>query len=1341
MKKFLLLIAFTICNEFFVFGFFNQPKYKLYSKDDGLNNNTVTAIFQDKEGYLWLGTDIGLTRSDGVNFRHYPFSEAGGSFVTKIYQLKDSLLWCWSNSFIAPVCFDTYHGKEIPVTGEKPEYLQTLKDFAILDGEMYALSGTELVHLAITYNDSAIEIHAETVPFSLPVKRVFSDRNSLYILHKGEIVIYTPASGKKEIIPTASLGISNSNLIGNIKTFDNYLIIYGPSIMPVCLDKSSGKSVTLKTSDPLVDIQKVDDKRFIYATWNSISVLTFEKKDYLTSAHSSLGLFDNMAPYARIFRNSINELYYDNRNQVLWVGITGRGLMKISFRGERIKHIEIPSDIKSINGLSQDINGYIWITTDTKGIFRSTSNQLSSRMHLEQWEGYKEGRYVQYPDNYGNLWFGDSNGNIIKLSPTENKSETFGIGYRKEGKPYPAENINAIYLNTRNKLWIAADNGLFVYDAYSKELIAFMPNTGDTGEITAICQDGGGTMWLGTERGVHKAVQEGEQINLTSGFETGVGVAANKVLDLHVNKFNQLYASYEDKTIHIDPRTGEVIETLMLHRDYSSGHIYCITDDEGGCTWLGTASGVVMVNNETLESYLYELQESFHGVYRLRDGELLWATSNGLVYFFPDDIKNWVTNRELTISDLEVNYRTLGSDTPHSFNGELQFRHNENNLHIYVSDMRFGASSSKIEYRLLPIDNEWKSTYGNCVELKDLKQGKYTLELRNPHITDQEPPITKMDFTIKPLWIFSFWGIAISVTALLALIILSYIFVLLRLRNRKNLSAMENKLLLKIDEHNQREERALLRSRLRHEIVQKLRTPISLIIAPLREIAQNVSLSEDVKLKSNIALLNSVIVQEICTRLEDLFLLEKDEIYKVAPYEISKISNSTVSPLREIFNTSTVKVYFDKDRRSEKILWVDRTRISFLLRSLLVHTLQYLEYSGEMWLDLKEETVNGTHFCIFAIKTRKIAKIQKDRTFSLCKDYDEAINQKLLGWQLLQYIATMHKGDVIFKESVENGLEVSLHLPFLTKEDWKDKDHVQIVEPIIAENEQEALASIIVNESSVDLNMEEDGDDLQQDKIKLLVIEDNPDIRLYMKVMFGKQYNVLFAENGVEGLKIATEEIPNLILTDVMMPVMDGYEVLRIIKENATTCHIPVVLLTALTGEEDIIKGFDLGADDYITKPFNPEILRAKVRQLVKGRGELKQIYSKLLTSTSESLDEIESHKAEEDPLIIKINELVIANIQNPDFNVKELASMLFMSQPTLYRKVKQITGFTIIEVVRTVRLKQAAQLLKTRKYGIQEVAELVGYNDVPTFRKHFVALYGTTPSSFSASSGGEQKN
>lgn len=210
-----------------------------------------------------------------------------------------------------------------------------------------------------------------------------------------------------------------------------------------------------------------------------------------------------------------------------------------------------------------------------------------------------------------------------------------------------------------------------------------------------------------------------------------------------------------------------------------------------------------------------------------------------------------------------------------------------------------------------------------------------------------------------------------------------------------------------------------------------------------------------------------------------------------------------------------------------------------------------------------------------------------------------------------------------------------------------------------------------------------------------------------------------------------------------MMPVMNGFECCRILKEDLKTCHIPIILLTALTDDENIVKGIELGADDYILKPFNPEILRTKVKRLIKSRTELKRIYTKLLMpsiTVNGSQEENTETIIIEDPFITQILNIVNENLQNPEFNVKKLAEMLNMSQPTLYRKVKQLTNFTIIELVRGVRLKRSAELLRSRKYNVQEVAEMVGYNDIPTFRKHFVDFYGTTPSTFKSKEDTEDK-
>lgn len=256
-------------------------------------------------------------------------------------------------------------------------------------------------------------------------------------------------------------------------------------------------------------------------------------------------------------------------------------------------------------------------------------------------------------------------------------------------------------------------------------------------------------------------------------------------------------------------------------------------------------------------------------------------------------------------------------------------------------------------------------------------------------------------------------------------------------------------------------------------------------------------------------------------------------------------------------------------------------------------------------------------------------------------------------------------------------------------------------------------------------------------KYKLLIIEDHKDIGMYLKILFSKEYTVYLAENGKKGIETAYEVSPDLIISDVMMPIMNGFELARTLKEDINTCHIPIILLTALTSDEDVMKGMELGADDYVMKPFNSGILKSKVKRLIKNRIELKKAYTKLLvTSTLDEVKETEEAteetKTSEDPLVAKALGLIADNIQNEDFSVKKLAEMLNMSQPTLYRKIKQLTNFTLIEIIRGVRLKKAAELLKTKNYNVQEVAEAVGYNDVPTFRKHFVDMYGVTPSAFS---------
>ena len=527
---------------------------------------------------------------------------------------------------------------------------------------------------------------------------------------------------------------------------------------------------------------------------------------------------------------------------------------------------------------------------------------------------------------------------------------------------------------------------------------------------------------------------------------------------------------------------------------------------------------------------------------------------------------------------------------------------------------------------------------------------------------------------------------------------------------------------------------AELRGQLQADLLQGLRTPISMLIAPLKEVISTPELIPSAKLKLKLAYRNAQTLQDYFMRLQEAYHLEADQKYQIASYTATRLGNGVIRSSYELLNASNIELHYDKDKQIATEIWVDKRRIHFVLQSILSNVLHIMEYNGDLWFDIFLKSNAAKEYCVFSIKGNS-------KTHS---DYEAADNnsprENFLGWDVIQEINRIHGSEMKIEQLTQDESYIELWIP-MGKEHWITAENVDFINTDeLAEDEFMPELNVSTSEAPIVVETTEELEDLEtipDSKLKLLIIEDNTDIRFYMKIIFSNLYQVFLAENGQEGVEVARRELPNLILTDVMMPVMDGFECLRVLKEDFRTCHIPVIILTALTSDEDIVKGTDLGADDYILKPFNPEVLRAKVKRLMRSRVELKQIYTKLLTSATPS----STHQDEEiidattpkveDPLIEKIVELVKANLQNPEFNVKSLADMLFMSQPTLYRKVKQITGFTIIELVRGVRLKEAAELLKTKQYGIQEVSEMVGYNDVPTFRKHFVSLYGTTPSTF----------
>ncbi len=901
-----------------------------------------------------------------------------------------------------------------------------------------------------------------------------------------------------------------------------------------------------------------------------------------------------------------------------------------------------------------------------------------------------------------------------------------------------------------------------VYNHQTHECIAAQPYTKEFKKITAICEDGDGTMWLGTEKGIHRASRKGKQIKFTGGYEKARNLTPGKVLALYLNNYNQLLISYTDKIIQIDGKEKTISSIMILQKDLPNGHISCMIDDKNGNTWLGSNAGFITLNNKNNASYTYALPESYYDVCRLNDGKLLWANSTGLLYFEPRTLKESSSNCQFHISDIDINYNKveIGEkingqvilDKPAYLIEHLSLDYNNNNLILYLSDLKYGTSPNTVKYRLLPTEEKWNTNYDDHIKLSNIPPGKYVLEIRSSYPLEENKQITRLSINVNRYWAATGWAIAAYILAIIIISLLTWMYFNRKLQKRQVYKAKEVKLKEKLEEETEirkeEEKNHQLRDQIRYMLAQELRTPLSLITAPLKEMITNTAFPESFLQKAKMAYRNSISLQDICNQLLNIHQQESySPKLNVAPYPASVIADTVVRASHELLNVSPINLHYDKDNKINTEIWIDRKKIIFILSNILSNAYRHISYSGSIHFTVNTSTINGKDFCLFTIEDDGKEMIEESSVIFLGSDNYNPPSNRLhpeLGIEIMKTTILAHHGDIQITQEKNKGTRVVLYIP-LGKQHLNNDENVCFIEPetIMEDSDKAMITAEDKRQQEIANSITAKPIDNPETKYKLLVVEDHADIRLYLRVLFSATYNIIMAENGEEGVRMARKEIPDLVITDVMMPVMNGFECCRILKEDLKTCHIPIILLTALTDDENIVKGIELGADDYILKPFNPEILRTKVKRLIKSRTELKRIYTKLLMpsiTVNGSQEENTETIIIEDPFITQILNIVNENLQNPEFNVKKLAEMLNMSQPTLYRKVKQLTNFTIIELVRGVRLKRSAELLRSRKYNVQEVAEMVGYNDIPTFRKHFVDFYGTTPSTFNSKEDTEDK-
>lgn len=1343
-----------------------------------LNNNTVYDIFCSKSGYAWLGTDAGISRYDGFRFRNFPLISSSDSLVYPaswavhtIVEDDDNILYLVL-MYGGMACFDEKKETYIPVKLEGSFVEGEITSVFHGDGKSIYIGTKNGLYTGVA--DRIEEDEMETIRIRLVAEPVVSgrisdicgDKNGLFVcVNESEIWEYSLADNKAEVLQRRETGGEVTFLylrdrylwacssLGSVRCYDRKRKM---QVRVIDDNKNPGQPALSDTK--IKAITAVDENTYYIATWNGLFQLVFDAKDMANAGYTlELVRQGSNLPYPDL-GGKLSDVYWNESQKVLWIATYGNGIMKFDYMHNVYNRISQHFDTDIVD-IEQDMQGYVWLAVRQRGIWRSTTKSLSANTTFEPWTKGVDpaGTYCLYKDRNGFLWLGDESSKVLCVNPSN--GEIVGYSLLPERMKDFSAHVRQFCVDTRDRLWVVTTGGLLLSDskAGTCELVELDADEASVKNVFSIAEDKSGDIWLGTNSGLRRMEFLNGKVKLQGGYEKKAGVDILPVFSIYVNSYNQVFASYPNRILRIDRRDKkdkeEEVSFTVMDR-MNSGYPFCMLDDLNGNTWLGDNSGVVTFRNDRNLFYKYPLAGGCDEGCRLQDGRLLWVNAGGLLFFDPVEIKSNRNQSQLMLSGLEINGEPVGVgervrgrvmlDAAPCWQEKFVFYPENTDITFYFSDLQYNGDLRKIAYRLLP-DEEWNiSSLEAGISYKQLPVGDYVLQVKLMFPDASESKVIEVPVVMKNNWWKTNWAYAGYVFLFLMALLGIYYYLIRKAQERGLVKMRESELREKLNsekmKRSQRLEMENMRDRLLALFVQNLRTPLSLIIAPLKELF-NDQLPSGALSKVHVAYRNSVDMLDACDQLLAIYTEKPlEEKLKVSLCPVDKLVNEIVFSVKELVRINQIDFQCNRKIAKDLKVYADYRRLCFVLHNLLSNAFNHVRFSGTVTLSVTENVVGDVRYCMISVLDSGKSKVREvePSMFDGEKNFLADISAIELGYEMMEKIVRLHHGFMNMESSEGGYNEVRLNIP-IEKRTLEDDPNIVFVEPEKQEEpektqrqQQENTVALLqepVAQENITPVVSEPASTAK--KKTLLVVEDHKDIRLYLKVLFSSEYNILMAINGQEGIDLAQREQPDLILCDVMMPVKDGLQCCKELKEGVDTCHIPFILLTAKVEDDDVIHGLEMGADDYILKPFTPGILKARVRNLISGRVTLKQMYTRLLVLPEENETKDGQEEKVEDPFISMVVKIVEDNIKEADFSVKKLAAEMNMSQPTLYRKIKQTTDFTIIELIRGVRMRKAATLLKQKKYAVQEVAEMVGYNDIPTFRKHFVDTFGTTPSTY----------
>ncbi len=1342
MRLFQLLFIFL----FFVARAFSSSVTQL-GVEHGLSNNHVVSITQDKDGFVWFATEEGLNKFDGTRFISFYKHNSNLSGNELNYILSDPnepVIWiATQRDGLNAYNYEEDSIKVFKHSWDNANSLATDDVTALAhsaDGNLWLST----YHRGVEYFDKEKETFSHfntTTVDGLPSDNIWFVMDD----HTGNLYIGHVAHGMS-VMSLGSQLVRNyqhdpnvphslpGNEVRRIYKDSNNNIWVGTDQGLALFNAAEGifikpdQSNDSPLSSSILDIRQTrDNKLWIATELNGVYVLDLKQHFFTSSAtpkmeHYTMGYHKNS-----LSNSSVRSIFQDSFNNI-WLGTYGGG---INFIGHSVplfhKHSFSPypdapfsMNNRMAHSLAFDNDNRLWIGTDGGGI---NIFEDGKRVKLITSESHGLSHNViqaLLKDSYNNIWIGTF---LKGVNHYDHETKRF-TPLLIEGKN--DQDIRCFYENNRKQIWVGTSNGVYVLDARSKDLIAHYHTQNSAlpeNLVRSINQDHLGRMWIGTfGRG---AVVIDLDMQAIDYFNEHNRIQSNTINHIFFDSKQRTWLATGDGLACLQGSDSLSSQVYGREEGLVSTYIRAITEDKNGNIWFTTNAGISCFLSETGEFQHWShvgktpMSTFLTSVIKDKENEVIYFGSiNGTYFFDPFYLLQEKVVPPAIVTEMRVydTSSTLGKEvTLNHLNrkgDKINLTHKQNTFTLFFNIQDFALSDQiKYSYRLLGVENMWQPIEENNVMFRGIAPGNYQFQVHTRMHNQHNPgEIYTLSIRISPPVWLTWWAKVIYLAVGLVAVAFSLYSYKRRVDARSDYEMKKKNL---ANEQELNNERLRFYTNITHE----LRTPLTLIIGPLEDLQKDPFLGQKQQQKIGLMRQNALQLLDLINQLLEFRKTEtQNKKLQVSKGNIAVLVNEVGLKYKELNTNPNLEITIELDQE-ETFLFYDKEIVTTILDNLLSNAVKYTE---EGTINLSLNTYENNNISRTEIKVEDTGYgIPENELNKIFEHYYQAKSNKRvsgtgIGLALIKKLTEIHEGEIRVESKLGQGS--IFYFSLLTHNSYPNALH----------SEDKAM-----QETTKENEEQERSEETAHDKPILLVVEDNKDIRDYITDSFSETFDVMTAADGEEGCVTAFDHVPDIIVSDIMMPRMDGITFCKRIKSDMRTSHVPVILLTAKTSMEDKEEGYDSGADSYLTKPFSATLLRSRIDNLLENRQRLAEQFQLNLELDEKSDLLTESVNRIDNEFIHSVTELILDNLENEKIDVSFLSENLSMSNSTLYRKIKALTGISTNEFIRKVKINRAEQLLLTGEYTISEIGYRVGMSSPVYFRQCFKEEFGMVPSDY----------